>query len=93
VDYEVSACAIWPCSCQVLYDQAFFIGTIFWRFNNAMKLIKEICAAVPFHSGCDDKESPNSLQSLLEDLYEVKASFEAGQQGQKVSALAQKYGL
>jgi hypothetical protein len=55
-----------------------------------MKLIKEICAAVPFHSGCDDEEVPNSLQSLLEDLYDLKTSFEDGVQGQKVSAVAQK---
>jgi hypothetical protein len=55
-----------------------------------MKLIKEICGAAPFHSGCDDKEEPNCLQSLLEDLYDLKSSFEEGQQGQKVSAVAQK---
>jgi hypothetical protein len=46
-----------------------------------MKLIKEICAAVPFHSGCNDKESPNNLQLLLEDLYKLKTSHEEGQQG------------
>jgi hypothetical protein len=55
-----------------------------------MKLIKEICGAVPFHSRCDDKAEPNCLQSLLEDLYDLKLSFEEDQQGQKVSAVAQK---
>jgi hypothetical protein len=55
-----------------------------------MKLIKEVCVAVPFHSGCDDEESPNNLQLLLEDLYELKTLHEECQQGLKVSALAQK---
>jgi hypothetical protein len=55
-----------------------------------MKLIKDICAAVPCHSGCDNKESPNCQQSLLEDLYDAKILLKEGQQGHKVSALAQK---
>jgi hypothetical protein len=74
-------------TCHNLCDPPIAVRTVCWRFENTMKLINEICAAVP--SGCDDKESPNSLQLLLEDLYRVKASFEEGQQGQKVSALAQ----
>jgi hypothetical protein len=37
-----------------------------------------------------NKDAPSHLQSLLEDLYEVKISFEEGQQGQKISALTQK---
>jgi hypothetical protein len=44
--------------------------------------------AVPFCS--DDKETAISLQLLLEDLYEVETLFREGQQGQKLSATAQK---
>jgi hypothetical protein len=77
-------------TCCSLFDPTIAIRTVCWRFGNAMKLIKEICAAVPFHSGCDDEDGPNSLQLLLEDLYEVKTLHEEGHQGQKISALAQK---
>jgi hypothetical protein len=73
-----------------LFDPPIAVRTVRWWFDNAMKLIKEICAAVPFHSGCDDEEEPNSLQLLLEDLYDLKTSFEDGIQGQKVSTVAQK---
>jgi hypothetical protein len=73
-----------------LFDPPIAARTVRWRFDSAMKLIMEVCAAAPFHSGCDDKESPDNLQSLLEDLYELKTLHEEGQQGQKVSALAQK---
>jgi hypothetical protein len=73
-----------------LFDPPIAVRTVRWRFDNAMKLIKEICAAVPFHSGCDDKEEPNSLQLLLEDLYDLKTSLEDGVQGQKVRSVAQK---
>jgi hypothetical protein len=73
-----------------LFDPPIAVRTVHWRFNNAMKLIKEICGAVPFYSGCDDKEEPNSLQLLLEDLCDLKSSFEEGVQGQKASTVAQK---
>jgi hypothetical protein len=74
-----------------IFDLPIAVRTFRWRFDNAMKLIKEIiCAAVPFCSGCNDEDSPNSLQLLLEDLYELKTLFEEGLQGQKVSALAPK---
>jgi hypothetical protein len=73
-----------------LFDPPIAVRTVHWRFDNAMKLIKEICGAVPFHSRCDDEAEPNCLQSLLEDLYDLKSSFEEDQQGQKVSAVAQK---
>jgi hypothetical protein len=53
-----------------LFDPPIAVRTVCWRFEYAMKLIKEACAAAPFHSGCDDKASPNNLQSLLEDLTE-----------------------
>jgi hypothetical protein len=62
-----------------LSDPPIAVRTVHWRFDNAMKLIKEVCAAVPFHSGCDDEESPNNLQLLLEDLYQLKTSHEEGQ--------------
>jgi hypothetical protein len=73
-----------------LFDPPIAVRTVRWHFDNAMKLIKEISATVPFHSRCDNEEMPNSQQSLLEDLYELKCLFEDGQQGQKVSAVAQK---
>jgi hypothetical protein len=63
-------------TCCNLFDPPIAVKTVSWCFNNAMKLTKEICAAVPFHSGCDNKECPNSLQSLLEDLYDAKISLE-----------------
>jgi hypothetical protein len=87
---EMNAQANKTNSCK-LFDPPIAVRTVCWRFNNAMKPLKEICAAIfPFHSGCDDKEEPNCLQLLLEDLYDLKSSFEEGLQGQKVSAVAQK---
>jgi hypothetical protein len=73
-------------SCK-LFDPPIAVRTVHWRFGNAMKLIKEICAAILFCSGCDDEEEPNCLQSLL---YDLKYLFEEGLQGQKVSSVAQK---
>jgi hypothetical protein len=50
------------------FDLPIAVRTVWWRFDNAMKLIKDICAAVPFHSGCNDEDSPNSLQLLWQHL-------------------------
>jgi hypothetical protein len=94
---EAWQAAVDEMNCQInkatgcnLFDPPIAIRTVCCRFDNAMKLIKEACAAVPFHSGCNDEASPNNLQSLLESLYKLKNLHEEGQQGQKLSALAQK---
>jgi hypothetical protein len=44
-----------------LFDPPISVRTVHWRFDNVMKLIKEICAAVLFCRGCDGKEEPNCL--------------------------------
>jgi hemoglobin-like flavoprotein len=77
-------------TCCNIFNLLIAVKTVCDWFDNAMKRIAEISAAVPFHSGCDNHDTPNSLQSLLEDLSELKVSFEQGQQGQKLSALTQK---
>jgi hypothetical protein len=35
-------------TCCNLFDPPIAVKTVFWHFNNAMKLTKEIFAAVPF---------------------------------------------
>jgi hypothetical protein len=40
-------------SCN-LFDPPIAVRTVCWRFDNAMKCIKEISGEVPFHSRCDD---------------------------------------
>jgi hypothetical protein len=85
-------CQINKATSRNLFDPPIAVRTVCWRFDNAMKPIKEVCVAFPFHSGCNDEESPKNLQLLLEDLYKLKTWHEEGQQGQNVSALAQKKG-
>jgi hypothetical protein len=67
-----------------LFDPPIAIRTVCWRFDNAMKLIKEISAAIPFPSGRDNEELPNSLQSLLEDLYELNVCLKKANKVKKL---------
>jgi hypothetical protein len=55
------------------------VKTVRDRFDNAMKLVKEIDQDTPFCSGCDNEELPNMMRQLLEDLYELKTSFDDDQ--------------
>jgi hypothetical protein len=73
-----------------LFDPPIAAKTVRNRFDNTMKLVKEIDQDTPFCSGCDDEESPNTMRQLLEDLYKLKTSFDDDQSGQKSSALALK---
>jgi hypothetical protein len=67
-----------------LLDPPIAVKIVCYWFDNAMKLVKEINANMPFCRGCDDEEAPNTMRQLLEDL------FDEDQSGQKMSALAQK---
>jgi hypothetical protein len=51
------------------------VKTVRDRFESTMKLVKEMTAAVPFHSSCNDTEAPNNMLVVLEDLI----SFEEDQ--------------
>jgi hypothetical protein len=55
-----------------------------------MKIAKEIPAKVPFRSGNDDEEPPTPLLQLIDDLLEMKTSFESIQTGVKDGTLAKK---
>jgi hypothetical protein len=73
-----------------LFDPPIAVKTVRDRFDNAMKMVKEITANTPFNSGCDDEEPPNTILQCLEDLYEMKTSFDDDVTGQKTTALAAK---
>ena len=41
------------------------------RFDEYIAYAKDAQGKVPFHSGCDDKDAPNEVQTLVEDLYAI----------------------
>ena len=41
------------------------------RFDEYIAYAKKAQGEVPFRSGCDDKDVPNEVQTLIEDLYEI----------------------
>jgi hypothetical protein len=73
-----------------LFDPPIAVKTVRDRFDNAMKMVKEITANTPFNSGCNDEEPPNTILQCLEDLYEMKTTFDEDVTGQKTSILVQK---
>jgi hypothetical protein len=74
----------------LLFDPHISVKAVRDRFEAVMKIAKEIQAKVPFRSGNDDEEPPTPLMQLIEDLLEMKNSFEAIQTGVKDGTLAKK---
>lgn len=68
---------------KAVFDPPIPAKTVRERFEAAMKIVKDLQAEVPFRSGEDDEDEPNEMVTILEDLYELKTSFESGQSEQK----------
>jgi hypothetical protein len=74
----------------LLFDPPISVKAVRDRFDAVMKIAKEIQANVPFRSGKDDEEEPTPMMQIIDDLLEMKTSFESIQTGVKDGTLAKK---
>jgi hypothetical protein len=83
-------CQVDFASGRLVFDPPIPVKTVRERFEGVMKIVKKLQEEVPFRSGEDDEAEPNEMMVLLEDMYEMKTSFEGGQSTAKESAIAKK---
>jgi hypothetical protein len=73
-----------------LFNPPISVKAVRDRFDAVMKIVKDLQAGVPFRSGNDDEEEPSTFMQIIEDLYEMKTSFETVQTGVKDGTAAKK---
>ena len=74
----------------LLFDPPISVKAVRDRFEAVMKIAKDMQAKVPWRSGNDDEEEASPFLQIIEDLLEMKTSFEAVQTGVKDGTLAKK---